>query len=85
VVGVTLFRGGNDKHPSHVVGGYDEASSNWVMKVAVEGTNGPSDGTWGDYLCCRSAGTTWLAAGYTLQGGTTIANVQPDVVEFALV
>ena len=84
VLGVTLFRGGNTTHPSHVVGAYDHAAGAWVLATAVEGTNGPHDGLWGDYLTCRATGDAWIAAGFTLQGGATLANVVVDLAEFAV-
>lgn len=83
VVGVTLFRGGGNIHPSHVVGIFEGGA--WDLKVAVEGTNGPAEQKWGDYLTCRRQSTDggkWIAAGFTLQGGSTLAHVQPDVVLF---
>jgi len=84
-IGVTMFRGGGQKNPGHVVGGWDEAAEGWVLTVAVDGTNGPNDDKWGDYVTCCVAGDAFLAAGYTLQGGGTLQNVAPDLVEFALV
>jgi hypothetical protein len=85
VVGVTMFRGGNATHPSHVVGAYDDASGAWTLTTAVHGANGPGDGLWGDYLTCRATNDAWLAVGFTLQGGTTLANVVVDLVEFTVV
>lgn len=84
-IGVTMFRGGGLRNPGHVVGGFDAAVRRWVLTVAVDGTNGPKDQKWGDYITCCSAGQTWLAAAFTLQGGSELADVRPDVVEFALV
>jgi hypothetical protein len=84
-IGVTMFRGGGLKNPGHVVGGWDEAAGAWVLTIAVDGTNGPKDRKWGDYVTCCSAGETWFAAAYTLQGGQTLEYIAPDVVEFALV
>jgi hypothetical protein len=84
VVGVTLFRGGRTKHLGHIVGALDPASGDWVLTTPVEGTHGPHDHKWGDYLTCQSAGEGWIACGYTLQGGPTLANLVVDLVEFGV-
>lgn len=87
VVGVTLYRGGGNTHPGHVVGVFDEATGTWTLRVAVDGTNGPADLKWGDYVTCRRQGTNgadWIAAGFTLQGGSGMTNVRPDLVLFGL-
>lgn len=85
VVGVTLFRGGGTKQLGHVVGALDPASGGWVLTTPVEGTHGPHDHKWGDYLTCQSAGEGWIACGYTLQGGATLENLVVDLVEFGVV
>ncbi|HEV7238478.1 MAG TPA: hypothetical protein VGQ36_04495, partial [Thermoanaerobaculia bacterium] len=84
VVGATMFRGGNALHPDHVVGAFDEISKAWLLTAVARGTNGPGDGLWGDYLTCRATGDGWVAAGYTLQGETTVDHVVVDVVEFGV-
>ena len=84
-VGVTLFRGGGSHHPGHVVGFRDQAANLWRLRVARNGTNGPNDTKWGDYLTCRRhvpRAETWVAAGYTLQGGGTRDSIQPRYVHF---
>jgi hypothetical protein len=84
-VGITLFRGGGNIHPSHVVGIRDDYSNGWQLMGTANGTHGPVDTKWGDYLACRRHtpdGTTWLATGYTLQGGGGRDNIQPRVVHF---
>jgi hypothetical protein len=84
-VGMTAFVGGGTRHPSHTVGVRDDAASTWDTRIAKAGTHGPSDGKWGDYLSVRrhrSSPTTWIASGYTLQGGTARKNVEPRVVHF---
>jgi hypothetical protein len=86
-VGVTLFRGGGTKHPSHLVGVWDQSAARWRLKVAKSGTNGPADAKWGDYLTCRPHwpdGTGWLASGFTLQGGATFDRIAPQVVHFTI-
>ena len=84
-VGISLFRGGGSFFPSHVIGVWDDASRQWKLQIAKSGTNSPTDGKWGDYLGCRRHapnGLTWLAAGYTLQGGGDRSNIEPRVVHF---
>jgi hypothetical protein len=83
--GITLFRGGNQLNPSHVVGVFNRATNKWSLRATKNGTNGPADNKWGDYLTCRryaSDGQTWLASGYTLQGGGTRNDVEPRIVHF---
>jgi hypothetical protein len=84
-VGIALFRGGGPLHPGHVVGIWDDYSNGWQLVATANGTNGPADTKWGDYLACRRHspdGLTWLASGYTLQGGGTRDSVEPRVVHF---
>jgi hypothetical protein len=84
-VGITLFRGGGDRHPGHVVGVWDDFSNGWQLVATADGTHGPIDRKWGDYLACRRRspdGLTWIATGYTLQGGGTRDSIEPRVVHF---
>ncbi|HEX9668105.1 MAG TPA: hypothetical protein VGC93_01355, partial [Thermoanaerobaculia bacterium] len=67
-VGVTLFRGGGSRNPGHAVGIFEEPGRTWRLRVAVDGTHGPGDDTWGDYFACRKAapnGSRWFATGFT--------------------
>src|SRR5207244_2692192 len=55
------------------------------LQTTRTGTNGPSDEKWGDYLTCRRHspdGLTWIATGFTLQGGGSRSDVEPRVVHF---
>jgi len=84
-VGITLFRGGNAINPEHLVGAWDDATESWQLQLTAGGTNGPVDDKWGDYLACRRAqpdGSSWLATGYTLQGGGTRTDAVPRIVVF---
>jgi len=84
-IGITLFRGGNQLNPSHVVGVFDDQTQQWELQATQNGTNGPSDNKWGDYLTCRRSapdGKSWLASGYTLQGGGARNDVEARVVHF---
>jgi len=84
-VGITLFRGGGALSPGHVVGLWDDVSNGWELRATRNGSDGPADGKWGDYLCCTRHspdGLTWLASGYTLQGGSTRNQIEPRVVHF---
>jgi hypothetical protein len=85
VLGVSLFFGGGSQHPSHVVGFRDGAE--WRLLVTRAGTNGPTNGAWGDYLSCRTyapASSEWVASGFTLQGGTGRRNIEPQYVHFGI-
>lgn len=85
VVAVTLFRGGGDLYPSHVIGVLNEPLDGWTLVSTVDGTSGPKDKKWGDYLTCRRQSPRtdqWTATGYTLQGGATTASVRPFAVFF---
>lgn len=85
-VGITLFMSSSSVAPSHVVGIMDDISfPGWSLQGTRNGTNGPSDQKWGDYLTCRRHspdGLSWIATGFTLQGGTDRRNVEPRVVHF---
>lgn len=85
VVGVSLFYGGGQRHPSHVVGFRDGAA--WRLTITRASTNGPAGGAWGDYLACKRLqpnSAEWVASGYTLQGGTDRRNVEPQFVHFGV-
>jgi len=85
VLGVTMFFGGGPRHPGHVVGFLD--GNSWRLILTAVSSHGPADGKWGDYLDCRRHnpnGNTWVAAGFTLQGGQDRKNVEPRYVQFAL-
>lgn len=86
-VGITLFNGGGPIYPSHVVGIWHNVNNTWQLAMTVAGTNGPNDTKWGDYLTCRRHspdGFTFIASGYTLQGGPLQSNIQPRYVHFGL-
>jgi hypothetical protein len=85
VVGVSLFFGGGTRHPSHTAGFRDGGV--WRLVITRAGTNGPTNGTWGDYLSCnryQPDASEWVASGYTLQGGTDRRNVEPQYVHFGI-
>jgi hypothetical protein len=85
VPAISVFMGGGTKFPSHVIGILDAGA--WKLQIARSGTNGPSDGKWGDYVTCRrhsTDNTSWIAAGYTLQGGPNRSNIVPQFVHFRI-
>jgi hypothetical protein len=85
MVGITIFRGGGSFYPSHAIGVLDDATTTWALSDTIDGTSGPSDKTWGDYLTCRAQspdGSAWIAAGYTLQGGASVDRVEPFAALF---
>ena len=83
VAGFSAFFGGGARHPSHVVG--VKSATGWDSVITQASTHSPPDQSWGDYLSCiaHNASTTqWVAAGYTLQGGTARKNIEPRYVRF---
>lgn len=86
-VGITLFRGGGTMYPSHVVGVLaTTGGASWTLRGTKNGTNGPADSKWGDYLTCRPHDGNpdqWVAAGFTLQGGGGRTNIEPRLVVFS--
>jgi hypothetical protein len=85
MIGISLFRGGGDSHPGHVVGVRDEGQGTWVLRASQNGTDGPIDGKWGDYLGIApfsETGYSWFACGYTLQGGGDRTDIEPRAVQF---
>jgi hypothetical protein len=86
VVGFTAFHGGADRHPGHIVG-YRDGNA-WISAYSRQGSHSPNEAKWGDYLSCQRhspSGRTWVASGYTLEGGQTRANILPRVVQFTKV
>jgi hypothetical protein len=82
--GVSAFRGGGTLFPSHLVGVLNGTA--WSLAQTAAGTNAPGDTKWGDYLTCRRHdpdGATWIATGYTLQGGSARTNIVPRCVQFS--
>jgi hypothetical protein len=87
VVGFTAFYGGADRHPGHVVGARDDAAGSWTVAYSRLGSHSPDAERWGDYLTCRAhapSNDTWVAAGYTLEGGEARTDIVPRIVNFAL-
>ncbi len=84
--GITLFRGGGQEFPDHLIGVFDEDQKQWDLALAKNGTDAPEDLKWGDYLTCRKNtpnGKSWVASGFVLNGGGTRKNVKPILVYFS--
>jgi hypothetical protein len=85
-VGISLFYGGGGvKHPVHVVGFLEGV--NWVFAATRASTHEPFTGRWGDYCGCETHhpdATEWVAAGYTLQGGSSLNAVEPVYARFGV-
>ena len=82
-VGMVLFSGGGRIYPAPALFVYD--GKYWSGMDFRNGTSGPADGKWGDYLTCRRIapdGKTWAATGYALQGGAARANIVPRYFRF---
>ena len=85
VPAISLFFGGGPVFPTHVIGILDAGA--WKLQGTRASTNAPSDGKWGDYITCRRRSpddTSWIAAGYTLQGGADRSNIVPQFVHFRI-
>lgn len=83
-VGLSAFFGG-PTHPAHAVGVLNQTANTWTTKTTATSTDGPALGKWGDYVVCRphpTRGTSWIASGFTLQGGQDRRNIEPRVVIF---
>jgi len=83
-IGLSAFYGG-PTHPAHAVGTLDQAANVWTTKTTATSTDPPPQGKWGDYVVCRphpTRPTSWVASGFTLQGGQDRRNIEPRVVIF---
>lgn len=83
-IGYSMFYGGGERHPGHVVGIRDAFASPYNFALTRTSTNGPSANKWGDYCCVEPHspdGLTWVASGYTLRGDSG-ADVEPRYVHF---
>lgn len=85
-VGLAAFFGG-PHHPSHVVGTLEESGGAplWSIAEVARSTHAPTQGRWGDHLTCRphpTRRTSWLATGFTLQGGSDRRHVEPTLTQF---
>jgi hypothetical protein len=91
-IGVISTFGGGDIEPS-IAASVNQIDSNgnlssWVLKPLINGTHVPIDNEWGDYLRVRPYNVTenlWTATGYTLQGGSTMAFIEPRLLVFGIV
>lgn len=84
-VGFSLSYGGGRQNVGHVVGIRDAYSAPYLVVLSRVGSNGPDRNVWGDYVNARRHspdGLTWIASGYTMQGGIGRANVEPRYVHF---
>jgi hypothetical protein len=84
-LGLSAFYGGPTRHPSPVVGVRDDPANAWKTQLTVGATHSPTTAAWGDYLRCHAHapyGHTWIASGYSLQGGSDRRNVEPRYAHF---
>jgi hypothetical protein len=87
IAGVTLFMGGGNRHPSHVVGFRDDIDGTWKLATTAASTHSPADSKWGDYLTCRKHspdGLGWVASGYALEGGGSRTDIVPRYIHFGV-
>ncbi len=84
-VGITLCRGGGTIHPGHLVGAWDPDKNGWELRATRNGTHGPKDSKWGDYLGIvpySGKGFSWVANGFVLRDGDTRTEIEPRLVHF---
>jgi hypothetical protein len=84
-VGLAAFYGGPPAFPTFSVGAWDDKSAQWRTAAAATSTHAPPDRSWGDYVSIRPhlrRATSWVAVGYSLQGGTSRRHIDPEVVTF---
>lgn len=89
IVGLAVHYGGNFLHPNHAVGTLAAPSASgpwtWDLVEVARGDHGPTGNRWGDYLSVRPHGrhrSTWVATGFTLEGGPQRTDVVPRYVHF---
>ena len=84
-IGVSMLFGGGRFNLGHAVGIRDDADTRWRLVGTAFGTDMPRRGTAGDYTTVRRhspGGLTWIAAGYSQQGGPEQSDVEPRVGHF---
>lgn len=84
-VGLAAFFGGPTTFPTFTVGAWDEPGAQWRTRSVATSTHSPPDQAWGDYITVRRhirRSTSWLAAGFSLQGGSSRRHIEPEVVTF---
>jgi hypothetical protein len=85
-VGLSIAFGGGAFNPSHAVGFLD--GHQWAVPFVQTkaGTDAPTNQVWGDYLSVAPHNPddeSWVASGFTLQGGNALEDLEPRYVEFA--
>jgi hypothetical protein len=88
-LGVIAVIGGGVINPTIVsaINGKNGNFEPWDLVPIVNGTHGPVEEKWGDYKRVRSydnSTNTWIASGYTLQGGFTRDYTEPRLFIFGL-
>ena len=84
-VGISVSFGGNQLFPSQAVGWFDSANGTWELATAASGSNGPGANRWGDYHDVHADPTqssSWVATGFTLDGGTARTDVVPRYIKY---
>jgi hypothetical protein len=80
-LGLSLFVGGGSLLPSHAIGIIDETTAGAAdVQITETSTQGPTTNRWGDFVAARPHSpdnVTWLATGYTMQGGGGDSNARP--------
>lgn len=75
-------------NPNHALGVLETANTppTWNLVTTATGTNSPASNLWGDYTSVRVHGSdpqTWVATGFTLQGGSNRTDIQTRYIHFS--
>ncbi len=81
-IGGAIVTAGGDRNPQSTMWIWDSFQPIGSVSGVIgrSGTNGPASNRWGDYVTVRPADgnpDTWIATGFTLQGGKGNANAEP--------
>lgn len=73
--------------PSHTLGVLNSTTTprTWDLVTTRTGTDSPSNNLWGDYTSVRVHGSdpqSWVATGFTLQGGTARQDIETQYLHF---
>lgn len=84
-IGLAAFYGGPPAFPTFSVGAWHEQQREWRTAAVAASTHSPPDRSWGDYITVRPhvrRPTSWVASGFSLQGGSSRRHIEPEVVTF---
>ena len=85
-LGLSVAYNSSTIHPSSAIGIRDDVDGTFFTSLVTvrNGTHGPQNNRWGDYLAVRPAsgdGNTWVATGFTFQGASCTPGIPCGSVE----